>query len=187
MIQLLEECDSNNWIDLERYWISQLKAWNFNLTNTAIGGVGAGTMSKETRKKISEANKGQIAWNKGVPCNPQTKIKLSKALSGRITSEETRKKISTKNKGRKMSESAKKKMSISQKGHPDYRSFEGKQNQIKSLSKSIIQLDKNLNVINIWPSAAEANRNLFINKSHINECCHSKRKTAGGFIWKFKN
>jgi hypothetical protein len=38
-----------------------------------------------------------------------------------------------------------------------------------------------------WDSAAEANRVINVSKAKISECCLGKRKSAGGFIWKFKN
>ena len=47
-------------------------------------------LSEETRRKISEANKGQIPWNKGI--------------KGRLHSEETKRKISESNRGVKFSE-----------------------------------------------------------------------------------
>ena len=39
-MELLDECNENNWIQLEQYWISQCKTWGFNLTNHTIGGEG---------------------------------------------------------------------------------------------------------------------------------------------------
>ena len=32
-IEVLEYCDENNWQDMEIYWIAQMRAWGFNLTN----------------------------------------------------------------------------------------------------------------------------------------------------------
>lgn len=63
------------------------------------------------------------AWNKGMPCSPTAKAKLSKANKGRIpwnkgipSSEETRKKISEAAKGRKPTEEQRKKNSDALKG-----------------------------------------------------------------------
>lgn len=52
-------------------------------------------------------------------------------------------------------------------------------------SKSVVQKDKNGTVIKVYPSALEAQRQLGIRNSNINECCQKKRKTAGGYIWEF--
>jgi hypothetical protein len=70
------------------------------------------THSEETRKKISEANKGNIP-------SEETRKKISEANKGNIPSEETRKKISEAKKGvkrEKFSEEWKKKISDSLKG-----------------------------------------------------------------------
>ena len=53
-------------------------------------------------------------------------------------------------------------------------------------SKPIIQLDKEGNIINEYPSINEAERNGF-SHSKIIDCCKGKRKTHKGFIWKYKN
>lgn len=62
--------------------------------------------SAETRRKISESEKGKSSWNKGIPHTEEHSRKISEALKGKpsprkgkILSEETR---------RKMSEAAKK-------------------------------------------------------------------------------
>ena len=42
------------------------------------------TMSNpQVRKRISESNKGQIAWNKGIPCSESTKQKISEKNKGK--------------------------------------------------------------------------------------------------------
>lgn len=73
-----------------------------------------GKHSNETRKKISEANKGRIPWNKGIPCSENTKKKISE--SNKNPSEKTRKKMSNSAKGKTMSDEARKKMSKAHKG-----------------------------------------------------------------------
>lgn len=73
----------------------------------------------ETKLKIGLANKGNLAWNKGIPCDSETKLKISHALKGtvpwnkgtfgickswtegQILSLETKTKISNSLKGRK--------------------------------------------------------------------------------------
>lgn len=53
----------------------------------------------------------------------------------------------------------------------------------EKLSKKIEQYDKNHKFIKTWESIEKAKREL--NVFHITECCQGKRKTAGGFIWKY--
>lgn len=52
--------------------------------------------------------------------------------------------------------------------------------------KPILQLNKNGEIIGEFHSAREAARQLGINSPHIVDVCNGKRKTAGGYIWKYK-
>ena len=53
------------------------------------------------------------------------------------------------------------------------------------LSKPVLQYDLNGNLIKEWKSINECGRNGF-NQGDICKCCNGKRKTAKGFIWKYK-
>lgn len=52
-------------------------------------------------------------------------------------------------------------------------------------SKIVCQYDLNMNLINIWGCVKQAIDILETKKPHIGECCFMKRKTAGGFIWRY--
>ena len=52
-------------------------------------------------------------------------------------------------------------------------------------SKLISQFTLDGEFIKTYPSAGEAERQIGIDRNNINNCCRGKRKTAGGFIWKF--
>lgn len=51
-------------------------------------------------------------------------------------------------------------------------------------SKKISQYTKDGEFVKEWPSMAEAGRNGF-NFRNISACCSGKRKTAGGYVWKY--
>lgn len=55
-----------------------------------------------------------------------------------------------------------------------------------SRSKPITQYSKSGEFIRDWKGASEVERVLRINNSHIIECCKGKLKSAGGFIWRYK-
>lgn len=59
------------------------------------------------------------------------------------------------------------------------------ENANKSTSKPVIQLTKDGRFVAEYPSASEAARQTGI--KHIICCCNEKRKTAGGYIWKYKD
>ena len=51
--------------------------------------------------------------------------------------------------------------------------------------KKVFQLDENMNLIKIWNSAKEIQKNLNISASQIYGCCCGKFKKAKGYIWKY--
>ena len=52
--------------------------------------------------------------------------------------------------------------------------------------KSVVQCDMDGNIIKVWDSVTQVSETLKICISHISNCCHNKRKSAGGFMWKFE-
>lgn len=55
----------------------------------------------------------------------------------------------------------------------------------KNVVKPINQYDKNGNFIKKWESIMQAERELKIYNTNISACCLGKKKSAGGYIWKF--
>ena len=94
---------------------------------------------------------------------------------GKKISEETRKKMILSQTGRKHSKESILKMSLI--GKEKFKYF-------NPFSKPVYQIDKKTNeIIKQWESGAEAYR--ILNIKHISCVCIGKRKTAGGFKWKF--
>ena len=54
-------------------------------------------------------------------------------------------------------------------------------------SKKVLQYDLQGNLIREWASQLEVRKNLKISNGNIASCCKGKRKTAGGFIWRYKD
>lgn len=52
--------------------------------------------------------------------------------------------------------------------------------------KKVLQYDLNGNFIKEWESATKAQKQLKILQSNISACCRGVTKTAGKYIWKFK-
>ena len=98
----------------------------------------------------------------GVPQKLETINKRSKTLKNRVITWGN--KISQNKKGRIQSQEEKEKRS-------------------KSLQKSVLQYDLEGNFIKEWSSIKEASKTL---KCDVNAQLLGKQKTAGGFIWKYK-
>ncbi len=54
-------------------------------------------------------------------------------------------------------------------------------------SSAINQYDLQNNLIKSWESMIEVERTLKIKYQDICQCCKGKRKTAGGYIWRYKD
>ena len=56
----------------------------------------------------------------------------------------------------------------------------------EKLGKSILQLDKQGNIIKEWPSISKASKCLSVSgRSHITDCLKGRCKTALGYMWKY--
>lgn len=117
----------------------------------------------------------------GLNCrkSEETRKKLSQAKLGKYKGElnpmygkthtaDVRLKISNINKGRRMTK-------------------ENRENLTKIVSKPVIQYSKNSEFIKEWDSATEVTKELGFNSRVINSQARGLRKTAYGFIWKYKN
>lgn len=80
--------DNEDWKWFEQYWISQMKAWGFNLTNLTNGG--DGNQNQHFSKESIELRASKI---RGVPRDEVTRKKISEGLKGIKRSEETKKKV----------------------------------------------------------------------------------------------
>jgi hypothetical protein len=173
-IDEINSLDRKYWKPLESYWIEQFRQWGFRLMNKNTGGGGASYHSVKTRHnmlKKSNEHKDKILKlykNKSI-------LKISSIINldyGTIKSLLIREGKYEKNKNHKQSSSQKEKM---------------KQIMINKLGIPILQQDKKGNIIKEYPSQAEAFRQTGTRQSDISACCAGKQKTAGGYIWKFKN
>lgn len=103
------------------------------------------------------------------PCN----LKWT-TFSGNSNNPLTRKKLSLSKKGIIFSEEHKRALSTSHKGIPNL-----------SRSKEVTQYTKENIPIANFPSTCDAQRQTGIQQSKISACCLGKRKTAGGYIWRY--
>ena len=135
-------------------------------------------ISDSHRQHLIDSHKGKPSPKKGIPVSEEQKRKQSQALKGRFVgekhprwgthaSEETRERLRTSHTGKKESAETRKKKQLT-----------------SSLRKEVLQYTIKGELVKRWISAEEAYRVLDIGH-HIGECCEGKRKTCGGFIWKY--
>lgn len=181
---IIDVVSEENWEFWEKFYISYFKYIGCRLTNLTEGGDNPPNLMGRKRtkdeieriresnlgKKRSEQTKNNISLSKvGKPIPHLNNGKersllhrnnLSLSLTGRTSP----------NKGKKFSDEHKEKLSKS-----------------STRKKMIVQMNLNGDVIKIWNSITEAQKELKIR--HISECCSNNEtyKTAGGYKWKFKN
>lgn len=105
-------------IELIAFYKSNDRRYGYNIEN---GGKAKGRCSEETKKRISEAQKGHKPYvlalkralevNTGKHCSAETRRKISEAQKGKIIPLEVRLKISKAHKGKKLSQEHKEKIS----------------------------------------------------------------------------
>lgn len=148
----------------------------------------------ETKRKISEANKGKTPWNKGVACFEETKRKISESNRGNIAwnkgkkgiySQEYIKKLSVSHSGERnawygkhLPEATCRKISEKKKGIRTG-------NAIKNMKK-IRQYDLEGNFIKEFACMADAEKELNIKYQNISACCKGIISKTKGYIFRYE-
>ena len=92
----------------------------------------------------------------------------------------------------KKTEETKRKMSEARTGEKNpmfgkHHSEESRNKTSKSMGvNGVLQYSKEGKLIAEYPSTREAERKTGCHNQHICECCKGKRKSTGGYIWKYK-
>ena len=122
-------------------------------------------------KKIYDLKNDRDIVENGYNFSDESREKMSKAQRG-----------NTNRRGKKASKETKKKISISRKGKKPPQSY------FEKVNKPIFQYDKKFNFIKEWESGTIAALTLNISQPNISSSANinSNRKTAGGFIWRYK-
>lgn len=103
--------------------------------------------------------------------NPESRFKMQSALSNPTVR-------------KKMSESAKKRYNTPEgRAHIEEMWTDDRR---ATISKPVLQFSKDGELIAEYFGAREAARRLDIVPSSIIECCNKQRKSAGGFVWQYK-
>ena len=160
-------------IELIAQYKSTQREFGYNVEN---GGNCKGTVNEETKEKISKNN---AKYWLGKKLSEETKEKMSKNMKNKkVKKESIIKGLKTKKErfpdGIPISEEERQRRSIKMKNN-------------KISAKPILQINKNGNLIKKWNCISDASRELNINNGSIVSCAKFRRKTAGGFIWRYEN
>jgi hypothetical protein len=176
-LEILEEVSEENWKERERYYISKYREL-YDLTNCKDGGEGLFKGNQTSFKKghIS-LSKGTGKKKKCAVCKNLFEVSPSRYDVHKCCSKE----CSSIHRSENPNEGCFKKGSISwNKGKSLKKN--------SSRSKSIIQIDLKTNeILNVFPSAAEAERQTGIKQHSITSNTNGKSKSSGGFKWEKKD
>lgn len=140
--------------------------------------------SAEHRAKLSASHSGERHRCYGKHLPETTRRKIGDANRGRVLPAWQKEHLAKINIGKKATIETKRKMSMIRKGH--YVSDETKQRiRETKISKPVVQFSIDGEVIQTWPSVAEAARRSGLDRSQIRRCCKGKLKTSGGFVWRY--
>lgn len=177
-------------IKLIKKYKTTLREFGYNISH---GGNCIGSLSEETKLKISLSAKGRII-------SEDVKEKLRQANTGKKQSKETIEKRAEKLRGRKRPDVSKfmsERLGVKNPRYGVKITNEAKeslrlalikrqQNGFDNNSKPILQFDRTGAFISEYKSAVDAITKNNFKSNHISECCKNKRKTSNNFIWKYK-
>lgn len=165
-IKQIEECDCNNRMSREIYWIKYFLDNNEDLVNSTL--YNENHYSEETRYKMRIAHLGKTRSEKH-------KKAISEALKKRPKNTKTFSKISKALKGRKLSPEHYEKCKVVNIG------------RISPKRISIEQYDLNQNFIRTWSSITQCAKELNLQRSNIIAQIKGRRNKVGDFIFKYSS
>ncbi len=201
IVEIVDEVPKSEWEFWEIYWISQFRAWKFNLTNISSGGYNNNykrtketkvkmrksklgvKLSKDHKDNISESIKRKSEENPNYNrCSEKTHIIDKETLYRKYMIENL-----SLNKCASYFRVSKRCIfdNITENGFKKDRE-KWKSQLITNPEKTILQFDKCGNFIKEWIGLKSITKEIGTNSSNIANCCRGKIKSAGGFIWKYK-
>lgn len=172
VFEVIDEVE-NDWKFWEKYWISQFKAWGFNLCNHTIGGDGLETGNQTSFKK------GQVSPNKGTG-NKKICVICGSDFQSCISA----RKVTCSKKCASIYRSKNLNKTVFKKGFIPWNTG------IKGIK---LKPDKNVHQYNAitgvyiktFNTAKHASETIEVNPKGIGQCCNNRAKSAGGYIWSY--
>jgi hypothetical protein len=148
------------------------------LVNMTDGGDGTlnAIISEKHKKSISEANKRRVFTD-------DDRKKMAERMTERNNDPELRAKIAE---GIRKSEKFKEAASKNAKKYKGFKHSEkSRKNMAKAKSKPLCQKTLDGELIKIWDSAKQVQRETLFSQGNISNCCNGKYKQSYGFKWEY--
>ena len=190
-LSLEEACEEETML-IEKY-----KSYDRDYGYNKDFGGGVSRVREETKKKLSE--KAKNLWEdsefrkkatsgmKGKKRSAESRKNISKAQKKRFESEEERRKTAASMRGKKHTEEQKKKISES------LLEFYSNEENLEALRAKRRVTNKKIHAVKVicvekgkvYDSIRDASEELQVNQQNISACCRGRRKTCGGYHWKY--
>lgn len=177
--------------------IAEYKSYDRNYGYNKDFGGGVSRVREETKKKISKKAKNRwkdseyrekaTSGMKGKKRSAESRKNISKAQKKRFESEEERRKAGASMRGKKHTEEQKKKISES------LLEFYSNEENLEALRAKRRAINKKIHAVKVvciekgkvYDSIRDASEELQIGRANISACCRGRRKTCGGYHWKY--
>jgi len=194
VLDIIDIVDYGEWIFWEQYWICQFKVWGFDLVNSTDGGEGSynRNVSDLTKKRMSNAKRGKIPKNYEMFRQSTIgKNVIQYDLNGNLIKKWDYIQKAINETGIKNIKNVVDKKRCSAGGYiwrysddeltnDEIRKIKNKHEKLKS--KVVIQYSIDNRIIKEWDSYTSVKKIY----SHVGAVLRGKRKTAGGYKWKYK-
>lgn len=174
-VDILEECNDENWQEKEKYWIKHVKENNFPLKNMTEGGEGS-----KIYKRVNNLNCNFDIFKKPI---------LQYDLDGNFVKEFTCVKDAANSVNTSttcISRVAKGKGKYANRFQWRYKTdnYPLKIEKCLSKLKEVYQYDLNNNLLKIWESSCDIEKFFNLRKDKIQEIIKKKKPILNNFIWK---
>lgn len=203
IVEIIDEVPVENWEIYEIYWISQFKAWGFNLLNLTEGGEGSGgyqhsDISKKKMRKsklgthLSQEHKDRISESVKLKAKESPNYNKCYDKSIFLDKDLLFQKYITENLSiPKLSiyfEVSEKTIfsNLKEFGIEKDKSI-WRMQCAPNPKKIVLQYDLSGDLIKEWIGLDSIQDSLKINSANIANCCRGLAKTTGGFIWRYKD
>lgn len=159
--------------------------------NIEPGGNSNKHLSKETKKKIGDANRGRRHSDEAKKKMSEKRRGMNNAMYGKHHTEEAKQKMSETKKGKPgtpRSDYQKERARLANLGKAKSEEIRRK---ISEANKGHIPYNKNLRPVycvelnKVFTTASDAGKDLSIHSGNIFACCEHTRKTCGGYHWMY--
>lgn len=188
--EILELCEEDMLDEVEMKYIAIYDSHN-NGYNIELGGNKNKHLSEETKRKISDANRGRVHSEETLKKMSEARIGEKNPMYGQMHSEETRRKISEAHKGKPGHPTSEKTKELIRRANTGRIVSDETRKRISDATKGRVAHNKNLHPVfcvelnQVFNTASDAGKELNIKSSNIINCCEHVRKTCGGYHWEY--